>query len=254
MKTCSKCGETKPIAEFVRGRRTCKVCKTEYDKSYYEATKELRAERWPAYYEANKQARLEQQATYYEANKEAILEKRAAYCEENKETIAQRDAAYYEANKEAILEKKAAYYEDNKESISEKYATYYENNKQIVLDRNAIYAKSNPEVLRARAHRRRTAKAGNLEFYAPGTVLATAQDELDAFEATNGMCFWECGRPATELEHIVPIMGTMIRGHGGAHTASNLVPSCIPCNRGQGGKLAQDPLVFLFRSREAREE
>ena len=35
-KTCSKCGEVKPIGEYHKGRNQCKACRAEYNKQYYQ--------------------------------------------------------------------------------------------------------------------------------------------------------------------------------------------------------------------------
>lgn len=48
VKTCSKCGETKPISEFVRGTNQCRNCKNEKMKAYRddpEVKERLRAKR-----------------------------------------------------------------------------------------------------------------------------------------------------------------------------------------------------------------
>lgn len=41
-----------------------------------------------------------------------------------------------------------------------------------------------------------------------------------------------CGRPATEVDHIVPVAA------GGTNTPRNLAPSCRACNRRKGARAA----------------
>lgn len=48
-----------------------------------------------------------------------------------------------------------------------------------------------------------------------------------------------CGAPFAEVDHIMPL------SRGGAHVLDNLVPSCVPCNRGVGGKHDREPREWL---------
>lgn len=41
-----------------------------------------------------------------------------------------------------------------------------------------------------------------------------------------------CGRPATEVDHIVPV------SQGGTNTIHNLAPACTACNRRKGARTA----------------
>ncbi len=47
---CGKCGHTKPVAEFVKNRGTCKVCRKTYQRGYYEAHRAEFSEQHRAYY------------------------------------------------------------------------------------------------------------------------------------------------------------------------------------------------------------
>lgn len=49
--------------------------------------------------------------------------------------------------------------------------------------------------------------------------------------AANPTCAY-CGRPATEVDHIVPVAA------GGTTTIHNLAPACRACNRRKGAKAA----------------
>lgn len=61
-------------------------------------------------------------------------------------------------------------------------------------------------------------------------------------------CFF-CGGPLTdgyEVEHFYPLLPP--EGSGvprGPHALFNLVPSCMPCNRGAGGKGTKEPWGYL---------
>ena len=93
MKTCRKCGETKPFTEFYKKssakdgyQSQCKVCAKKY----------------------------------LQENKEATTQRERRYREENKETIAERNQRWYQENKEAVLERTRRYYQKNKEAIRER--------------------------------------------------------------------------------------------------------------------------------------
>ena len=110
-KTCTKCGETKPVSEFSKQRNgkhgvrsRCKACESAYRK----ANKERLTEYKRAYYKANKEKVAEQRRAHYEANKEKIAEQKRAYREANKEKVAEYQRAYREANKERLAEKQLA--------------------------------------------------------------------------------------------------------------------------------------------------
>ena len=85
-KTCTKCGETKPLEEFNRSKSgksgraaRCKKC----ERRYREENREAIAERERRYYEENREAIAERERRYYEENREAIAEQRRRYREEN---------------------------------------------------------------------------------------------------------------------------------------------------------------------------
>jgi 5-methylcytosine-specific restriction endonuclease McrA len=46
--------------------------------------------------------------------------------------------------------------------------------------------------------------------------------------ATKGRLCWWCGRPATTIDHVLPVV------LGGGHTPDNLVPACRRCNYSRG--------------------
>ncbi|WP_327712384.1 HNH endonuclease [Streptomyces sp. NBC_00464] len=48
-----------------------------------------------------------------------------------------------------------------------------------------------------------------------------------------------CGGPYEEIEHLMPL------SRGGEHSLANIVPSCIECNRGVGGKHDRNPYEWL---------
>jgi 5-methylcytosine-specific restriction endonuclease McrA len=54
-------------------------------------------------------------------------------------------------------------------------------------------------------------------------------------------CAFGCGRPATTVDHIIPL------SRGGTHDLDNLRPACWPCNAGSGSE--GRPRGGLYRPR-----
>lgn len=101
LKTCTKCGASKPTTAFSKNARksdglhpNCKDCQH-------------------AYYVANRDAILQQQKTYYEAHREEHAKWVRANRAANREAEYERNRAYREANREARAEYNRAYYEAN---------------------------------------------------------------------------------------------------------------------------------------------
>lgn len=99
--------------EFQATLNSCKAYRTkEEEKEYF---KEYNKE----YYEATKEERKEYKKEYYEENKDKLKEQMKEYRENNKEQKKEYDKEYREANKEHRKEQKKEYYEANKEKIKE---------------------------------------------------------------------------------------------------------------------------------------
>jgi len=101
VKTCSRCGETKPVSEFSKYKAKkdglqvyCKPCVAEYNRKYREENKEKCAEYNRKYREENKEKIVECNRKYREENKEKELERHRKYREENKEKCAERNRKY----------------------------------------------------------------------------------------------------------------------------------------------------------------
>jgi hypothetical protein len=86
MKTCTKCKEEKPFSEFHKDRAkkngyqsSCKACRKEHKKSYYEKNKEKIIEQTHKYKQENKELIREINRKYYQENKEKALERKRKY-------------------------------------------------------------------------------------------------------------------------------------------------------------------------------
>lgn len=77
MKTCTKCGETKPLDAFHRDRsradgrvRRCRECVAEHDRRYREENLDKELERSRRYYEENRDKARERKRRYWEENRD----------------------------------------------------------------------------------------------------------------------------------------------------------------------------------------
>ena len=110
MKTCTKCGETKPLDGFHKRKSSkdgkqpkCKAC----IKAYQQSNKKAMAERARKYYQENKEKRTEYGRSYYKDKKSDILKYKKRHNKENREAIRVRKRVWwkgwYQENKEKRL-------------------------------------------------------------------------------------------------------------------------------------------------------
>jgi len=125
-KTCSKCGEIKPIFKFSLDKRNldgrtnvCKACKSLEGLNHYYQNRSKRLIQSREYSEANKKNRSIYSKRYREEHKERLKEKASKWYLENKEAIKKRNLKYYQENKEACKQRRKLWIEKNKERIRE---------------------------------------------------------------------------------------------------------------------------------------
>jgi hypothetical protein len=111
MKTCTKCGQKKPLSEFHNSASAkdgkfsaCKVC-----RNYYGAEKRKSVDQ-SALYRAQierigKEAAKQKRREYYQRNKEAAKARAAEWREKNPERHAELRKRHYEENKARYLER-----------------------------------------------------------------------------------------------------------------------------------------------------
>ena len=143
-KTCTKCGETKPLDDFHRnktgagGRRPdCKECVREYKRSYYEE---------------NRDKRLEYSRRYYEENRDKVRECQRRYREENRDIINQEKKIQHAQNtriSNLLASKKGAPYSPEEDALilADNGMTTYQ--KAIELGRTYQSVKARKQYLRA---------------------------------------------------------------------------------------------------------
>lgn len=209
MKTCTKCGETKPLEEYhrranVRDGRTssCKACVSEQKREHHSRNRKAKNEACRAYYHANKEKLLEYQRDYRAANSDLIAERRAEYNSRNRDAVIERSRAYYAANRESVLEKARIYRAEHRAERAEAYRAW---------------AAENPGYWWERRYIDRAASFG----FEP-VVESFTWDEL--ISCWGDACYL-CGGAWDQLEHVTPV------SRGGEHSLSNCRPVCGPCNR-----------------------
>lgn len=192
MKTCTKCGEEKPLDEYYKnkkcrgGRLTrCKDC-VKAQRAEYNARPEVKAHR--AEYRANNHEAIRAYSAEYNARPE-VKARSAEYYAQNRDTICARNAENYA--RPEVRARKAEY--------------------------RAEYHSAKPHIAWESEYRTRARSYG----FEPVIVSFTKQELIDHY---GDKCF-HCGGPFDELDHYpVPIV------RGGAHTIEGCKPSCAPCN------------------------
>lgn len=90
----------------------------------------------------------------------------------------------------------------------------------------------NPERVRLQIRAQNAARYARLKN-ASGRATP---EQIAARWAYYGDRCWICRAPATDTDHVKPLVG------GGSNWPANLRPACMPCNRGKGGKWGMWPL------------
>ena len=138
-KTCTKCGETKPLDDFHRdktragGRRPeCKECVREDLRRYYEENHDKRLEYARRYREENRDKVRESERRYYEENRDKVWERKRRCYEENRDKKLEYQRRYYEENRDKVRKSQSRYYEENRDKKLESQRRYYEENRDIL--------------------------------------------------------------------------------------------------------------------------
>ena len=85
MKTCKKCGDVKPLEEFVKGRNVCKKCKSEYAKKYCLENSKKAKERSKKWRLENPEKLTESRMRWHLKNTEYVISYRKEYYCKNTE-------------------------------------------------------------------------------------------------------------------------------------------------------------------------
>lgn len=147
-----------------------------------------------------------------------------------------RSASYRKANLEEVRRKERERYVADparRAEVKARAIAHQQANPEMARARRVRWAKEHPEANRNNCARRRARE------HAAERSL-TYSDWLEILDYFEHRCAY-CGdgsRPL-EQEHMTPL------GRGGNHSIENVVPACVPCNRGSGGKGSSTVLEFL---------
>lgn len=192
--------------------------------------------------ERKRQRTKEYNAAYYAANREKSNQATAAWRASNPESVRAANAAHYAVNRESAKARSAAwalanvnlakaYRKQNAERLSARSREWEANNPERLKEQRAKWYQANRESMILRSSSRRSwVAAGDL----------TLDQWLGILEEFDNRCAYCNKSGKMELEHMTP------RSRGGRHTASNVVPACLSCNRRKGTRTL---LEFLGRSR-----
>lgn len=208
MKTCTKCGETKPYSEYHVHKKTkdgykssCKVCRN-----------------------------LES-AAYRSANPEKATQSWKSWRDKNPELTKERNKAWREANLEKAKARSAAWYLANAEKTKARAAEWYLSNIEKAKANAAAYLAKNPEKFKAASQNRRARKIS-----AGGKLSSDLSSRL--FVLQRGKCAC-CGLSLGDryhMDHIVPLL------LGGSNTDDNIQLLRARCNL---QKSTKHPVDFM---------
>lgn len=183
MKTCTKCGETKPLDQFFKSggsrpgyRGPCKACYAATAKSYRERNSEQIKKHRAEYLKANREKYLAACKNYRELNREACIARSIA-------SQGKRREYYREYNKRHRLENADAYRENSKKWWS-----------------------SNPGKARQYKSARRAAERQSIPSWADVNAIREIYRQAATMQGMH-------------VDHIVPLISPIVCG---LHVAANL--------------------------------
>ena len=156
-KTCTKCKQEQPVAEFSKRKAprfghytTCRKCVRANGKVWYKANEDKCAAQGKEYREANPEKVKEWSRSNYEASREKLKAYSSAHYKANKDKRVAQGKAWREANPEKNAAQSKAWREANREKIAAQKKEYNEANKEKIAARGKTYREANPEKIAAR--------------------------------------------------------------------------------------------------------
>lgn len=230
-KTCTGCGESKPLTEFGIDRQKkdgravrCKPCKGAQNAAWArtESGKKSTAASRHKWVAQNPDRRVEIVRSWREAHPGYAAASNAAWREANPEAAAE----YYLANRQRILDQQKANREANPEKEQQRHRAWRLANPEKATASVRRWQKAHPEKAREISHRRRA------------RLLAATVGRIDLQALWTGAC-GICSQPidkelrypdpmSRSIDHIVPL------AVGGTHEQSNLQWAHLVCNNRKG--------------------
>lgn len=217
-KVCIDCGFEKPVAEF--GKKAGTVCMK---------CQSIRSLAWN---KSNPQKKNDNNRKYYANNTEKVSKRDKEYRKNNLQKIVAYGKSYYQKNKAQIDEWKRGWNKENAERLRKRRHELYDREKSVAAARE--WRRKNPDKVRIIHTKRRTALR-NL----PSDLTPTEWQEIK--DSYDNKCVY-CGKPASTLDHLVPV------NKGGGNTKENAVPACRSCNSSKQDKSLLSFLLDRFRN------
>ena len=224
-----------PVAKQRNGktyyRRTCKKCRSDYERSwrenrakhvrdyqarYYEAHRDRKLETVRRWQRLNREYKLAYQRAWYLANQDRLTAKQRAWYEKNRA----KAISYREGHREEIAARMKRWRAEYKDEITSYQRKWRVRHRADILDYARTYRKEKPEVKRLSEATRRARKAGS-----NGRV--TIDQIMVLWRQQQGKCVY-CGAALLdnyEIDHKTPL------ARGGTHDFSNIQLLCASCNR-----------------------
>lgn len=211
-KTCTGCGETKPLDRFSKEKRRednrrsrCKSCDAEYKRRYRAENRDKLAEYQRRYDAENRDKVVERRRRYVEKNRDKIAERRRRYEAENRDKIAEYQRRYYEENRDRIAERERRYREENRDKLAERQRRYAEKNPDKIAERKRRYVEKNRGFINTEAANRMRETRELARMFVtvpPGTRFSPEEDAY--LMEDNGMTTYQkavhLGRPFDSCE------------------------------------------------------
>lgn len=195
MKTCAKCGETKPTSEFYKAksrhgkvgiRADCKDCVR------------ARSAQWAM---DNPERKSEKNAKYRVEHAEELREYMAKWRNENPEKVKIARDSWYENNKEKAVAHSAKWTKDNPEKAKKSKAKWYQKNKEKVQASNEKWKGENPEKMREYANRSAKKRSKDPKFRLESAVKQGVRRGLVTGSKESRRTFDLLDFSADELRH-----------------------------------------------------
>jgi 5-methylcytosine-specific restriction endonuclease McrA len=223
MKTCTKCGETKPHSDYHSKKSNkdglnsaCKSCNKSAAKSWYAS---------------NLDKAKKSRASYQSRNAEKCKQAQEAWRVVNIEKHKATKAAWKAANLEKEKEFQRLYKEKNADKIKQHKANYIAKNPDKVKESKAAWRSKNHDAIKVLGHNRRA------KLRSSGGRLSK-DIEIKLLEMQRGMCAC-CRLPLDNdyhIDHIIPL------ALGGTNTDDNVQLLRAKCNMQKGAK---HPIDFM---------
>lgn len=218
-KTCSHCGQVKPITDFYRHKKSgytnpCKACANARGRKHYQEHREQRRIWRRQYYLENREHLIQQSVEWAKNNAKHRAVYQHVYWEQNKDSLSQYRREWYRANKDRML------------SLSKKR---YRENKALHAQQAKKWRQQHPQERRAISRRYKIRRRGAIAL---GHHTEQEWEELcRKYDYRCVCCLAVVGAQNLERDHIRPLCWG-----NATDKIANIQPLCRSCNAAKGGR------------------